>query len=69
MNRDMVEGNWKQFKGKAHVRWGMLIGDYLGVITGRRTQLAGERQSAYGVIRSKTLSGAMRTRYPVRPIS
>jgi uncharacterized protein YjbJ (UPF0337 family) len=58
MNRDIVKGNWKKFKGKVQVRWGTLIGDHLGVITGRRTQSAGERQWAYGVIRSKTLRGA-----------
>ena len=39
MNRDIVQGNWKQFKGKVQVRWGMLIGDYLRVISGRSTQL------------------------------
>lgn len=69
MNRDIVAGNWKQFKGRAQARWSALIGDPLGVITGRRTQVAGARQRAYGAVRSKTLSGAMRTRYPARPIS
>lgn len=69
MNRDIVEGNWKQFKGKVHVRWSMLIGDQLGVITGRHTQYDGERQSAYGIIRTQPLRGSMRTRYPARPIS
>jgi uncharacterized protein YjbJ (UPF0337 family) len=53
MNRDIVQGNWKQFKGKVRVRWGRLVGDYLGVVTGRRTQLVGERQRAFGVFRSK----------------
>jgi len=53
MNRDIVQGNWKQFKGKVRVRWGRLIGDYLGVITGRRTQSVGERQRAFGVFRAK----------------
>ncbi len=66
MNRDLVEGNWNQFKGMVQVRWGMLIGDHLGVITGRRTQLFGDRQRAYGVIRSKTLRGNMRVRSPAR---
>jgi uncharacterized protein YjbJ (UPF0337 family) len=69
MNRDIVEGNWKQFKGKVQVRWGRLIGDYLGVVTGKRTQLAGEIQRSYGGIRSKTLTGAMGTRYPARSAS
>lgn len=70
MNRDIVEGNWKQFKGKVQVRWGRLTGDYLGVVTGKRTQLAGEIQRSYGAIRSKKLAGAMgTTRYPARPVS
>ncbi len=63
MNRDIVEGNWKQFKGKVHELWGMLIGDHLDVVSGRRSQLAGEQQRAYGAIRSKTLRGAMRARH------
>lgn len=57
MNRDIVAGNWKQFKGTVQVRWGRLIGDHLGVIAGKRTQVAGERQRAYGTVRSKTLRG------------
>jgi len=55
MNRDIVQGNWKQIKGKMQAGWGMLIGDHLGVITGRRTQFVGERQRAYGAFRRKTL--------------
>jgi len=58
MNRDIVAGSWKQFKGKLQVLWGMLIGDHLGVITGRRTQVVGERQWAYGLLRSRTLRDA-----------
>jgi uncharacterized protein YjbJ (UPF0337 family) len=53
MNRDIVEGNWKQFRGTVRVRWGMLIGDYLGVIAGRHKQLVGERQRAFGVFCAK----------------
>jgi uncharacterized protein YjbJ (UPF0337 family) len=64
MNRDIVEGNWKRFKGMLQVRWGTLIGDYFGVISGRRTQSDGERQSAYGVIRSKPLRTGVRFRSP-----
>lgn len=69
MNRDIVAGNWKQLKGRTQAGWSVLIGDPLGVIAGRRTQVAGARQSAYGAIRSKTLGGGARTRYPGRPVS
>ena len=64
MNRDLVEGNWNQFKGKVLVRWSILVGDHLGVISGKRQQLAGARQSAYGVLCAKTLGGAKSARSP-----
>ena len=49
MNWDIVEGNWKQFKGKAREQWGKLTDDNLDVIAGNRDQLAGKIQEAYGV--------------------
>jgi len=59
MNRDLVEGNWNQFKGKMRIRWCRLIGDHLGVISGKRMLSVGERQSAYGVLRSNSLRGVL----------
>jgi uncharacterized protein YjbJ (UPF0337 family) len=52
MNRDWLEGNWKQFKGKVRERWGKLTDDDLDVIAGRRDQLVGRIQELYGT--SKT---------------
>lgn len=49
MNWDIVEGNWKQFKGKAKEQWGKLTDDDLDVIAGKRDQLSGRVQEAYGV--------------------
>jgi uncharacterized protein YjbJ (UPF0337 family) len=49
MNWDIVEGNWKQFRGKVKARWGNLTDDHLDVIAGKRTQLAGKIQEAYGL--------------------
>ena len=49
MNSDRIEGNWKQVKGKVKARWGKLTDDHLDVIDGRREQLAGRIQEAYGV--------------------
>ncbi|ADJ62713.1 MULTISPECIES: CsbD family protein [Herbaspirillum] len=49
MNWDIVEGNWKQFKGKAKEQWGKLTDDDLDVIAGKRDQLVGRVQEAYGV--------------------
>ena len=49
MNWDIVEGNWKQFKGKAKEQGGKRTDDDLDVIAGKRDQLAGRVQEAYGV--------------------
>lgn len=49
MNWDIVEGNWKQFKGKVKAKWGKLTDDHLDEIAGKRDQLAGKIQEAYGV--------------------
>jgi uncharacterized protein YjbJ (UPF0337 family) len=49
MNWDRVEGNWKEFKGKAQQKWGKLTSDDLDVIEGKRKELAGRLQQHYGV--------------------
>ncbi len=49
MNWDRIEGNWKQLKGKAREQWGKLTDDQLDVIAGKRDQLIGKVQEAYGV--------------------
>jgi uncharacterized protein YjbJ (UPF0337 family) len=49
MNWDIAEGNWKQFKGKVQAHWGKLTDDHLDVIAGKRVELAGRIQEAYGV--------------------
>ncbi|HEY7884803.1 MAG TPA: CsbD family protein [Cellvibrionaceae bacterium] len=53
MNRDIIEGNWKEAKGKVKQQWGKLTDDQLDVIDGKREQLAGEIQKAYGVTRDE----------------
>jgi uncharacterized protein YjbJ (UPF0337 family) len=54
MNWDRIGGNWKQFKGKAKEQWGKLTDDRLDVITGKRDNLAGRIQEAYGVSKDET---------------
>jgi len=49
MNWDIIEGNWKQFKGKAKQQWGKLTDDQLDTINGKREELAGRIQKAYGI--------------------
>ena len=53
MNWDIVEGNWKQFKGRIRVRWGKLTDDQLDLIAGKRTELAGKIQAAYGLTKDE----------------
>lgn len=47
---DRIEGNWKQFAGKARERWGELTDDDVDVIAGRRQQLVGKIQERYGIL-------------------
>jgi uncharacterized protein YjbJ (UPF0337 family) len=49
MNRNILEGNWKQLKGNVQKQWGKLTDDDLDVIEGQRTMLAGKIQERYGV--------------------
>jgi uncharacterized protein YjbJ (UPF0337 family) len=51
MNWERIEGNWKQFKGTAKARWGRLTDHGLDAIAGRREQLSGHVQEAYGITR------------------
>ncbi|MCB9919787.1 MAG: CsbD family protein [Planctomycetes bacterium] len=53
MNWDTVQGSWKQFKGKAKQRWGKLTDDDLDVIAGKRDELEGRLQKAYGYTKEK----------------
>lgn len=48
MNRDQLQGNWKQVKGKAQEQWGKLTNDDLDQINGRAEQLEGKIQERYG---------------------
>lgn len=53
MNWDIIEGNWIQFKGKVKTQWGKLTDSQLDVIAGKRTQLLGKIQEAYGVTKEE----------------
>ncbi|PZU53109.1 MAG: CsbD family protein [Thauera sp.] len=53
MNWDTVEGNWKQFKGTVKARWGKLTDDELDVIAGKRMELSGRIQEAYGLTKEQ----------------
>jgi uncharacterized protein YjbJ (UPF0337 family) len=53
MNWDRIEGNWKQLKGKAKEQWGKLADDQFDIIAGKRDQLVGAIQKAYGIARDE----------------
>ena len=53
MNKDRVEGNWKQLKGSIQEKWGKLTNDDLDVIEGRREQLSGKLQERYGLAKEE----------------
>ena len=53
MNWDRIEGNWKQFKGSAKEQWARLTDDQLEAIAGKRDQLAGKIQEAYGITKDE----------------
>lgn len=48
MNWDRVEGNWKQFTGKAQQKWGKLTDDDLDQVKGNKQELEGKIQERYG---------------------
>jgi len=48
MNRDRIEGNWKQFSGKLKEHWARFTGNESGIDAGRRDQLAGKVQVRHG---------------------
>jgi uncharacterized protein YjbJ (UPF0337 family) len=56
MNWDRVEGNWKQVKGQIQQKWGKLTDNDLGVIEGKRAELAGRLHSTGLRIRSSSFS-------------
>jgi uncharacterized protein YjbJ (UPF0337 family) len=48
MNRDHLEGQWKDMKGKVREQWGKLTDDDMDIIAGKRDQLVGRIQQRYG---------------------
>jgi uncharacterized protein YjbJ (UPF0337 family) len=49
MNWDTIEGQWKQFKGKAKQAWSKLTDDDIANLSGKRDQLSGKIQERYGI--------------------
>ncbi|MBB5213945.1 CsbD family protein [Parapusillimonas granuli] len=53
MNKDTIEGQWKQLAGKAKAVWGDITDDELTRINGNAQQLAGLVQERYGRTREE----------------
>jgi uncharacterized protein YjbJ (UPF0337 family) len=53
MNKDVLEGNWKQFKGEVQKQWGKLTDDQLDQIQGSQEKLLGQLQESYGLSRDE----------------
>ena len=51
MNWNRIESNWKHFVVTAKAKWDKLTDDQLQRIAGRRDELAGSIQEAYGITR------------------
>jgi uncharacterized protein YjbJ (UPF0337 family) len=53
MNKDIVEGKWKQMRGEAKAWWGKLTDDDLDRAAGKFDVLAGILQEKYGYSRER----------------
>lgn len=53
MNRDRIEGHWKQVTGKAREEWGKLTDSDLQVVAGRRDQLTGKIEERSGIAKDE----------------
>jgi len=53
MNKDILEGNWKQIRGEAKAWWGKLTDDDLDRAAGKLEVLAGVLQEKYGYTRER----------------
>jgi uncharacterized protein YjbJ (UPF0337 family) len=53
MNKDTLEGQWKQMRGEAKSWWGKLTDDDLTRVAGKYDTLAGVLQEKYGYNRQQ----------------
>ncbi len=53
MNKDILQGKWKQLKGQVKQQWGRLTDDRLDRINGRYEELTGLIQEKYGYTKQK----------------
>ena len=53
MNKDRMEGNYEQFKGKIKELWGRLTDDEIALYNGQQEQFFGKLQEKYGIAKEE----------------
>lgn len=53
VNKDTIQGQWKQLSGQIKQKWGKLTDDDLKVAEGSSEYLAGKIQQRYGIARDE----------------
>jgi uncharacterized protein YjbJ (UPF0337 family) len=53
MNKDILEGKWRQLRGRIKTQWGKLTDDELDEIEGNFDLLIGKVQEKYGQTRAE----------------
>lgn len=48
MNKDQIQGKWRELSGKVKEKWGQLTDDEITEAQGNMDQLAGKIQQKYG---------------------
>ncbi len=54
MNKDTLQGNWKQLKGSVKEQWGKLTDDDIERVEGKYDNLVGTVQEKYGKTRESS---------------
>jgi uncharacterized protein YjbJ (UPF0337 family) len=69
MNRDILQGRWREVRGQIKAKWGQLTDDELDEIGGNYDILVGRIQQKYGAAREeieRALDQMVTNRSPVR---
>lgn len=48
MNKDIIQGNWMELKGKVKQQWGKLTDDEIAQMNGSYEELQGVLEKSYG---------------------
>jgi uncharacterized protein YjbJ (UPF0337 family) len=62
MSWDRIEGQWKQWRGKAVHHWGKMMNDELSAISGKYEELVGRLKRSTGLLKKKPTLNLMNSR-------